>query len=276
MQMGSGRHSRPEVCWRPRSSWLRSSGSSAPGCRSQPAGGHSRRHGRGTRRSWESRCARAGRPAANCAPSARVIWPPEVKRQGVNGRRWAGLRLLIVRDDVQKGFEAGLDSGVGGVGVNLEDEVGLGAQFGSEHGVSEGVDGATEVAHAEQEEVRVLPGQGDGIEDLVGRVPHRGPVPDRREAVGRDDGHAHAGKLLAHRLRALGGEGVVAAAGQENRRLSRSSPPASKAVLSQLRPRCCSTSVWARTAASPGRFGQVSRISPTPGRPAPPAAELAP
>ena len=38
MQIGSGRHSRPEVCWRPRSSWLRSSGSTAPACRpSQPA-----------------------------------------------------------------------------------------------------------------------------------------------------------------------------------------------------------------------------------------------
>jgi len=43
--------------------------------------------------------------------------------------------------------------------------------------VSEGVNGATEVADTEQEEVRMLPGQGDRIENLVGRVPHGGPSP---------------------------------------------------------------------------------------------------
>jgi hypothetical protein len=132
----------------------------------------------------------------------------------------AGLRFSIVGDDIEKGFEAGLDPGVGGVGVDLQDEVGFGAQLGGEHGMSEGVNGATEVADAQQEEVRMLLGQGDRVEDLVGGVPHGGPLADGREAVDRDDVHSLARELLAHRLRTLRSGRVVAVARQQNRRFS--------------------------------------------------------
>jgi len=43
-----------------------------------------------------------------------------------------GLGLAIVGDDIQKCLEASLDSGVGGMGVYLQDEIGLGAQLGCE------------------------------------------------------------------------------------------------------------------------------------------------
>ena len=44
---------------------------------------------------------------------------------GVEGPDGTGLPRLVVGGDVQKGFQAGLDAGVGGMGVNLKDQVGL-------------------------------------------------------------------------------------------------------------------------------------------------------
>ena len=83
----------------------------------------------------------------------------------------------VIPDDVEKRFQAGLHAGVGRVGVNLKNQVRLGAHLGGEHRVGERVNGATEVAHAKQEQVRVLPDQGHGIEDLVGEVPRGRPFP---------------------------------------------------------------------------------------------------
>jgi len=56
-----------------------------------------------------------------------------VRSETARGERLAGtgLRLSIVGDDIEKGFEAGLDAGVGGVGIYLQDEVGFGAQLGA-------------------------------------------------------------------------------------------------------------------------------------------------
>ena len=180
----------------------------------------------------------------------------------MNGWPGLGLRLPIVGDDVEKGLEAGLDAGVGGVGVYLQDEVGFGAQLGGEHGVSEGVNGATEVADAKQEEVRMLPGQGDRIENLVGRVPHGRPLSDRREAVGRDDGHAHAGELLAHRLRTLGRKSVVAAARQQNRRFPRAHR-LGQGALSHLTQGALDFRLGAN-GRRPGLLGQVARLAQFP------------
>ena len=171
----------------------------------------------------------------------------------------ADLRFSIVRDDIQKGLEAGLHPGVGGVGVDFEDEAGFGAQLGGEHGVSEGIDGATEVAYAQQEQVRMLLGQGNRIENLVGGVPHRRALSDRRQAVGRDDGHAHTRELFAHRLRTLRCKGVVAATGQQNRRfpcLHRSG----QGLLSQLTQGALDCPLGAH-GRRPGQPGQAARLS---------------
>ena len=258
MQIGSGRHSRPEVYWRPRSSWLRSSGSTAAGVQAEPAGGHREGLGVILREVGEiDPHARVGERDIG-APLARMTWPSEAETARGERLAGAGLRLSIVGDDIQKGLEAGLDPGVGGVGIDLQDEVGFGAQLGGEHGVSEGINGATEVADAQQEEVRMLPGQRDRIENLVGGVPHGRPLSDRREAVGRDDGHAHARELLAHRLRALGRESVVAAARQQNRRFPRAHR-LGQGALSHLAQGALDFRLGAH-GRRPGLLGQAARL----------------
>jgi hypothetical protein len=94
--------------------------------------------------------------------------------------------VLVVADDVEKGFQPGLDSGIGGVRVDLQDQIGFRSHFGGEHGVGKGVDGATEVADAQQEQVWVLLGDRHGIQNLVRKVPGGGTLSDRQQTVGGD------------------------------------------------------------------------------------------
>ena len=124
----------------------------------------------------------------------------------------AGLHFAVAPDDVEKCLQAGLHACVGGVGVDLKDQVRLRPQLGREHGVRERVDGAAEIADAKEEQVRVLPGEGHGIHDLVRKVPGSGTAADRHEAVGGDHRDAHAGELPAHGLRGFRGECIVAVA----------------------------------------------------------------
>ena len=112
-----------------------------------------------------------GSVSATSSPFDRTTRPPDASRQGMNGRGRAVSPRLIIPDDVEKRLQPRLHAGVGGVGVNLENQIGLGAQLGAEHRLGERVDGATEVAHAEQKQIRVLAGERHGIEDLVREVP---------------------------------------------------------------------------------------------------------
>ena len=69
--------------------------------------------------------------------------------------------------------------------------------------VGEGVDGATEVAHAKEKQIGVLFDDSHRVQDLVGKVPggRAGSVQD--QAIGRNGRDAHARELLADRLRRL-------------------------------------------------------------------------
>ena len=142
---------------------------------------------------------------------------PSPIRHRENAALLHGRRSLIVTNDVQERLEPGLDPGVGGVRVDLEDQVGLGAHLGRDLGVGKGVHGAAEIADADQEQVGMFFGQGHGVQDLVGEVPGKGPLFDRRQAISGDGRHAHAREFPADRLGRLGCVGVVAAAGKQDR-----------------------------------------------------------
>ena len=125
-----------------------------------------------------------------------------------------------ISDDVEKRLQPRLHAGVGGVRVNLDDQVGLRSHFGAEPRLGERVNRATEIAHAQQKQIRVLPAEGHGIEDVVREVPGGRSFSHGREAVSGDGRDAHAGEFLPHRLRSLRREGVVAVAGEQDGRFS--------------------------------------------------------
>jgi len=56
--------------------------------------------------------------------------PPLTSRQGVIGLVDAGLSRVVILDDIEKGLKARLHAGVGGVGVDFEDQVRLRSQLG--------------------------------------------------------------------------------------------------------------------------------------------------
>ena len=68
----------------------------------------------------------------------------------------AALAGTKVSDDIEEGFQTGLHTGVGGVGVDFENQIGLGAHLGCQHRLREGVNGATEIAHAEEKQIGML------------------------------------------------------------------------------------------------------------------------
>ena len=126
----------------------------------------------------------------------------------------------LVGDDVQECLQPRLDSGVRGVGVDLEQQVGLGTRFRRQQGVGEGVDGATEIADVQQEQVAVPLGQFHGVHDDVGIVPGGGPRGLLGQTVSGDHPDSHAGQFFRNRLRGLRRKGVVTAADQDHGRLS--------------------------------------------------------
>ena len=62
-----------------------------------------------------------------------MTWPPAPSRAGLNAVGAAGLAGAVVPDDVEEGLQPGLHAGVGGVGVDFENQVGLGAHLGGQH-----------------------------------------------------------------------------------------------------------------------------------------------
>ena len=110
----------------------------------------------------------------------------------------AGLPLTVIPDDVEKRLEAGLHAGVGGVGVDFENQIGLRSQLGREQGVRERIDRAAEIADAKQEQIGMLPGEGHAAHDLVGEMPGGRTVADGQEAIGGNHRDPHAGEFPAH------------------------------------------------------------------------------
>ena len=124
MQIGKGRHSRPEVCCSPLSSWVRSSGMTCARVQPKPAG----RQGQGPgvvggevgKVDLHSRVGERHGLAVRSDDAAARYEPARGE-----GARAVGLHVPVVVDDVEEGLQPGLDSGIGGVGVDLEDQVGF-------------------------------------------------------------------------------------------------------------------------------------------------------
>ena len=129
------------------------------------------------------------------------LYPPVAQRDALAGRRgnrgvWAdrgrakavllALGGTRAADDVQKGFQPRLHAGVGGVGVDLQRQIGLRAQPGRKQGVDEGVDRAAEIADVEQEQIVVPAHQLDRIYHHIGEVPGRRAAVELGQAVARD------------------------------------------------------------------------------------------
>ena len=119
--------------------------------------------------------------------------PARAESRGVELAGAAALSGPEVSDDIEKRFETGLHAGVGGVGIDFENQIRLGAHLGSEHRLSESVNGATEIAHAEEKQIGLLFHQIHRIHDLVGEMP-RGRARARcgDQTVGGNRRHAHA------------------------------------------------------------------------------------
>ena len=94
-----------------------------------------------------------GSVSATCSPLPRLSWPPgdEPGRSEAIGS--AALTGAKVSDDVEERLQPSLHAGVGGVGVDFENQIGLGAHLRRQHRLRKGVDGAAEIAHAEQEQI---------------------------------------------------------------------------------------------------------------------------
>ena len=82
--------------------------------------------------------------------------------------------------------------------------------------MGERVDGAAEITDTEEKQIGMLFRDPDRIQDLICKMPGGGSFPGRHETVGRNDGHSHAREFFPDRLRRLGGEGIVAVAGEKD------------------------------------------------------------
>ncbi len=131
-------------------------------------------------------------------------------RAGAAARGAPARRKLV--DDVEEGLDARVEAGVGGVGVDLEDEVGLLAHHPAQVVQHERVRRAGEVRDPGQVEVRRLLDAGDRLHVLLAVVPvHVGE--DRRrlvvDHVEGHDRHAARGELARDAHVGVAREGVV-------------------------------------------------------------------
>ena len=79
-----------------------------------------------------------------------------MSRAGLNRLVRLALSSTEVFDDIEESFQTGLHAGVGGMSIDFENQIGFRAHLGSEHRLGESVDGATEIAHAEEKQIGML------------------------------------------------------------------------------------------------------------------------